>query len=38
LLDVAKVLKSRMGAAAKRAPIRQLPNWPVRIAALRDPA
>jgi dihydroflavonol-4-reductase len=38
MLDVAKVLKSRMGAAAKRVPIRQLSNWLVRIAALRDPA
>jgi hypothetical protein len=36
MLDVAKVLKSRMGAAAKRVPLRQLPNWLVRIAALRD--
>jgi dihydroflavonol-4-reductase len=38
MLDVAKVLKSRMGAAAKRVPVRQLCNWLVRIAALRDPA
>src|SRR6266446_4356169 len=38
MLDVAKVLKSRMGAAAKRVPVRQLPNWLVRIAALCDPA
>ncbi len=36
--DIAKVLKMRMGAAAKRVPTRQLPNWLVRIAALRDPA
>jgi dihydroflavonol-4-reductase len=35
MLDVAKVLKSRMGAAAKRVPVRQLSNWLVRIAALR---
>jgi len=27
-----------MGAAAKRVPTRQLPNWMVRLAALRDPA
>ena len=27
-----------MGAHAKRVPTRQLPNWMVRIAALRDPA
>ena len=37
MLDIAKVLKSRMGAAAKRVPTRQLPNWMVRLAALRDP-
>ena len=36
--DIALVLKRRMGAAAKRVPTRQLPNWMVRLAALRDPA
>jgi dihydroflavonol-4-reductase len=36
MLDIAKVLKSRLGAAAKRVPTRQLPNWLVRIASLRD--
>jgi dihydroflavonol-4-reductase len=38
ILDIAKVLKSRLGAAAKRVPTRQLPNWLVRLAALLDPA
>ena len=38
LLDVAKVLKDCMGAWARRVPTRQLPNWVVRIAAMRDPA
>jgi nucleoside-diphosphate-sugar epimerase len=38
ILDIAKVLKSRMGAAAKRVPTRELPNWLVRLVALRDPA
>jgi nucleoside-diphosphate-sugar epimerase len=38
ILDIAKVLRARMGAAAKRVPTRQLPNWLVRLAALRDPA
>lgn len=38
ILDIAKVLKSRMGTAAKRVPTRQLPNWLVRLAAMRDPA
>ena len=27
-----------MGEAARRVPTRQLPNWLVRLAALRDPA
>jgi nucleoside-diphosphate-sugar epimerase len=38
MLDIAKVLKRRMGASAKRVPTRELPDWLVRIAALRDPA
>jgi len=38
MLDIAKVLKARMGGAGKKAPTRELPNWLVRIAALRDPA
>jgi nucleoside-diphosphate-sugar epimerase len=38
LLDIAKILKSRLGAAARRVPTRELPNWLVRLAALRDPA
>ena len=38
MLDIAKVLKRRMGAAAKRVPARELPNWLVRLAAMRDPA
>ncbi len=38
MLDIAKVLKARMGAAAKRVPARELPNWLVRLAAIRDPA
>ncbi|SRR5258708_17454053 len=36
--DIANVLKERMGEAGKRVPTRQLPNWLVRLAALRDPA
>ncbi len=36
--DIARVLKGRLGASAKRVPTWQLPNWLVRIAALRDPA
>lgn len=38
ILDIAKVLKRRMGAAARRVPTWQLPNWLVRLAAIRDPA
>jgi nucleoside-diphosphate-sugar epimerase len=32
------VLKRRLGDAAKRVPTLQLPNWLVRLGALRDPA
>ena len=38
MADIAKVLKSRLGLAAKRVPTRELPNWLIRIAAFRDPA
>jgi nucleoside-diphosphate-sugar epimerase len=38
ILEVAKVLKAHMGAAAEKVPTRQLPDWVVRLAALRDPA
>ncbi len=38
MLDIARVLKRRMGAAARRVPTWQLPNWLVHIAAMRDPA
>jgi nucleoside-diphosphate-sugar epimerase len=36
--EIAQVLRQRMGAAARRVPTRQLPNWLVRLVALRDPA
>lgn len=36
--EIAKILKARMGDAAKRVPTRQIPNWLVRLSALRDPA
>jgi nucleoside-diphosphate-sugar epimerase len=36
--DIAQVLKRRMGPSARRVPTWQLPDWLVRIAALRDPA
>ncbi len=36
--DVAAVLRARLGAAARRVPAGELPNWMVRLAALGDPA
>ncbi|HVV65347.1 MAG TPA: aldehyde reductase [Rhizomicrobium sp.] len=36
--EIARVLKARMGAEAARVPARQIPNWMVRLASLRDPA
>jgi nucleoside-diphosphate-sugar epimerase len=36
--DIANILRRRMGPAARRVPSRQLPDWLVRLAALRDPA
>jgi dihydroflavonol-4-reductase len=36
--EVAKILKRRMGSAARRVHTRELPSWLIRIAALRDPA
>jgi len=38
MLDLAKILKSRMGPAAARVPVRQIPTWIVRLVALRDRA
>jgi dihydroflavonol-4-reductase len=38
MLDIATVLKARLGDAAKKVPTRQLPHWLVRFAALFDPA
>jgi nucleoside-diphosphate-sugar epimerase len=38
ILEIAKILKGHMGAFAKRVPTRQLPDWLVRLAAMRDPA
>jgi nucleoside-diphosphate-sugar epimerase len=36
MLDIATVLRRRLGGAAKRVPTRQLPNWLVRLAARFD--
>jgi len=38
MVEIAEVLKKRMGAVAKRVPTRQVPDWLVRLASLRDPA
>ena len=35
--EIARVLKSRMGLAAARVPVRELPDWVVRLASLIDP-
>jgi nucleoside-diphosphate-sugar epimerase len=38
MVEIAKALKARLGDAAKRVPTRELPNWLVRLASLREPA
>ncbi len=38
IVEIAKTLKARLGDAAKRVPTRELPNWLVKLAALKDPA
>ncbi|TFW16698.1 SDR family oxidoreductase [Duganella callida] len=38
MIDIARVLREHLGAAAGRVPTRTLPNWMVRLAALRNPA
>jgi nucleoside-diphosphate-sugar epimerase len=38
ILELAKVLKRRMGAAANKVPTFELPNWVVRLGALADPS
>ncbi len=38
ILEIAGILRTRMGAAARRVPTRPLPNWVVRLASFFDPA
>jgi nucleoside-diphosphate-sugar epimerase len=38
IVEIARILKRRMGAAAKRVPTIELPDFMVRLAAMRDPA
>ncbi len=37
VIDIARALHRRLGAMGQRVPMRQVPNWLVRLAALRDP-
>jgi dihydroflavonol-4-reductase len=37
ILDIAKVLRAKLGAAARRVPRFQAPDWLMRLAALRNP-
>jgi len=37
-MEIAQLLKARLGDAARRVPTRQLPNWLVRLARFKDPA
>lgn len=37
-LDIGKILRRRMGAAARRVPTRELPDWLLRVGALFDPS
>lgn len=36
--EIAMVLKARLGEQAKKVPTVQIPNWAVRLVAMRDPA
>jgi dihydroflavonol-4-reductase len=36
-VDVAKILKGRLGEAARKVPTRELPSWLVRLVAVFDP-
>jgi nucleoside-diphosphate-sugar epimerase len=38
LAEMGRMLKRRLGAVAKRVPTRELPDWLVRLAVLKDPA
>ena len=38
VLEIAQVLKERMGPAARRVKLRELPNWLVKLVSMRDPA
>mgnify|MGYP001172108227 CR=1 FL=1 len=38
MLDVAKILKRRLGDDAKKVPTKEVPNWKLRLAALFNPS
>lgn len=38
MLDVANILKRRLGDDAKKVPAKELPNWLLRLAALKNPS
>jgi dihydroflavonol-4-reductase len=38
IAEIAKTLKARLGEAARRVPTRELPNWLVKLAVLREPS
>ena len=38
IVEMAKVLKARMGDAGRRVSTREMPNWLVRVAVLKEPA
>lgn len=38
MVEIARILKRRMGPAGARVPTRRLPDWVVRIVAMFDPA
>jgi nucleoside-diphosphate-sugar epimerase len=38
MVDIARMLRARLGASARRVPRLQLPDWMVRLAAKRDPS
>ncbi|GHV46065.1 NAD-dependent epimerase [Spirochaetia bacterium] len=38
MLDVAKILKNRLGDDAKKVPAKEIPNWKLKLAALFNPS
>src|SRR6202035_2284193 len=38
VLEIAKTLKAELGPEGRRVPVRELPDWLVRLGAIADPA